>query len=91
MTMLRRRPLMFWVRSIHRWISLAFVTLAAILLIGVAPLGTPLGDGLSALAIVALVLLMITGLWVAIHHYTVGFRRRRGSRGGSVAVGAMTE
>ena len=78
----RRRPLIFWVRTVHRWTALFFVALAAVLIVGVAPLGTPAGDGLSTIAIVALLLLIVTGLWVAIHHYTVQYtaaavRRRR--------------
>lgn len=75
--MSRRRPLVFWIRTVHRWISLTFVALAAVLIFGLAPLGTPLGDGLSALAIVLLVLLIVSGLWVATHHYAVKLRRRR--------------
>lgn len=65
---------------------MAFVVVAAILIVGILPLGTPAGDVLSTVAIVLLVGLLITGIWMAVHHYTAGARGRR--RRASASVGA---
>lgn len=75
--MTRTHSLIFWVRAVHRWISMGFVVVAAVLLLGVAPLGTPVGDAISFVAISLLLLLVISGAWMAVHHYTAGARARR--------------
>ncbi|PZU47904.1 MAG: hypothetical protein DI566_04920 [Microbacterium sp.] len=79
--MARTRPVIAWVRRIHRWISLAFTAVAAVVIFGGAPAGTPFGDTLAGIAIALLLLLLISGLWMAIHHYTVAVRRRRRAPG----------
>lgn len=76
----RTRPIIGWVRSIHRWISLAFVASAALTLTALPP-GTPAGDVVSTIAIALLLLLLVSGLWVAVHHYVVRARRPRRVRG----------
>ena len=77
--MSRRRPLVFWNRAVHRWLSMIFIVVAAIVIVqgalGIEP--DPLWGGL---ALALLVLLAISGIWTAVHHYTVKLRsasRRR--------------
>lgn len=87
--MSRTRPLTAWVRILHRWISMVFVVVAAALIVqgavGVDTGTSPLG--LVALAL--LVLMAISGVWVAVHHYTVKLRApRRGRARRGVATNA---
>ncbi len=63
-----------WIRIVHRWISMLFVVLAAILIIQIAPPG-PATDALAVAAIIVLVLLLASGVWMAVHHYLARFRR----------------
>ncbi|MET0736022.1 MAG: hypothetical protein ABWY55_10340 [Microbacterium sp.] len=69
----RKRSFSAWIRIIHRWISMAFVVAAALLILPVLPQG-PAFLAFSGVAIVLLVLLILTGLWMAVTHYTVKFR-----------------
>jgi hypothetical protein len=61
---------------LHRWISMTFVVLAAVLIIQVVPQG-PAFNTVSVIAILFLVLLVLTGGWMAVHHYLVRFRHPR--------------
>jgi|GEM_PF-3542135 len=78
--MSRRRPLIAWIRILHRWISMLFTVLAASLLtpalFGVDTTSNPLG----LVALLLLVLLVVTGVWTAAHHYAVKFRAPRRAR-----------
>ncbi len=72
----RKRPFSAWLRTVHRWISMAFVVTAAVLIVQSAITG--LTDlTLSTVAIVLLVLLILTGAWMAVHHYVVRLRRAK--------------
>lgn len=71
-----KKSVIFWVRSVHRWISLAFVAVAAVLIIGSALLGEAATAALPPVAIVLLVGLIMSGAWMAIHHYRIAWRRR---------------
>ncbi len=67
-----------WVRTIHRWLSLAFTVVAIVALVGpMAGLPESATGPIATAAVVLIVLLLASGLWVAIHHYTLKFRRNR--------------
>ncbi|MGC4013770.1 MAG: hypothetical protein QM755_04520 [Luteolibacter sp.] len=83
--MTRKRSVVFWIRTIHRWVSMAFVVLAVVVIF-FAPVGTPAGDVLGVVAIALLLALIITAGWVAIHHYSVRFRRGRAPRRADIAA-----
>ena len=70
------RSLNRWIRMLHRWISMTFVVLAAVLIIQVVPQG-PAFNTVAVVAILCLVLLVLSGGWMAVHHYLVRFRRPR--------------
>ena len=72
----RTHSLNRWIRILHRWISMTFVVVATLLIIQVVPPGAAF-NAVSVIAILLLVLLIITGLWMAVHHYSVRFRRPR--------------
>jgi hypothetical protein len=72
----RTRSLNRWIRMLHRWISMTFVALAAVLIIQVVPQG-PVFNTVSVVAILFLVLLALTGGWMAVHHYLVRLRHPR--------------
>ena len=82
----RKRSVSAWVRILHRWISLAFVVAAALVIIPVIPQGA-VWNTISAIAILLLILLLLTGIWTAAHHYVVRFRAsaRRTARSASAA------
>lgn len=75
--MTARRPVIFWVRRVHRWVSLAFVPIAAVLILGSAALGEAAVAVLSAAAISLLALLLASGAWIAVQFYTAPLRRAR--------------
>lgn len=76
----QRRSATRWIRIIHRWISMTFVVVAASLILPVIPAG-PVYDAVSTVAIALLLALLVTGIWMAVHHYVVKARapRRTGS------------
>ncbi|MBS1905662.1 MAG: hypothetical protein JST33_03640 [Actinobacteria bacterium] len=75
--MSRKRSLTAWVRILHRWISMLFVVVAAALIVpgafGVDTTTSPLG----LVALLMLVLLAVSGVWTAVHHYAVKLRHPR--------------
>jgi len=71
----RTRPLIAVIRTIHRWTSMTFVVIGTITILPVLPEG-PVRDTVTLLAIAVLVLLLITGLWIAVRHYALKLRRR---------------
>lgn len=75
--MTARRPVIFWVRRFHRWVSLAFVPIAAVLILGGAALGEVAVAALSTVAIALLVLLLASGAWIGVQFYTAPLRRAR--------------
>lgn len=75
--MTRTRPFSAWVRIVHRWISMAFVIAAALVIVPVLPQGA-VWDTVSFVAIALLVLLLVSGIWMAVHHYIA--RSRAASR-----------
>ena len=82
----RKRSVSAWVRILHRWISLAFVVAAALVIIPVIPQGA-VWNTISTIAILLLILLLLTGIWTAVHHYVVRIRAsaRRTARSASAA------
>ncbi|WP_404433630.1 hypothetical protein LG299_03725 [Microbacterium lacus] len=75
----QRRSATRWIRIIHRWISMTFVVVAAFLILPVIPPG-PAYDAVSTVAIVLLLGLLVTGIWMSIHHYVVKSRAPRRAR-----------
>ena len=82
--MSRKRSQTAWVRILHRWISMVFVVVAGTLIvqtaIGVDTAQNPFG--LVALAL--LVLMAVSGAWVAVHHYAVRLRHPRRRAGAAL-------
>lgn len=75
----RTRPVIARVRTVHRWISMTFVVVAMTLILPVLPAG-PVFSAASAVAIALLLGLLVTGIWIAVHHYTVKHRSATRSR-----------
>lgn len=80
----RKRSLTAWLRIVHRWISMGFIALAAYLILQTVLTGVS-DPTVSTVAIVLLVLLIVTGTWMAVHHYIVKLRRRGSARPRPVA------
>lgn len=76
--MARRGSFSRGVRTTHRWISIAFAVLAATLILPVLPQGAVF-DSVSAAAVVLLVAMLLTGMWMAVRHYAMKARRPRRS------------
>ena len=76
--MARRGSVSRGIRVAHRWISMAFTVLAAVLILPVLPQGA-LFSTVSAVALVLLVLMLLTGVWMAVRHYVMKLRRPRRS------------
>lgn len=75
----RKRPVIHRIRTLHRWLSLVFIAIATALIVDVLMHETA-SDALSFAALVGLVLLLLSGGWLALHHYrTAGRARRRGA------------
>lgn len=88
----RKRPATQRIRTLHRWISLGFIAVAIGLVIDTLVHETPSSE-LSLMALISLVLLLLTGGWLALHHYTATRRagRRRAVLAGSPQVAAPPE
>lgn len=71
----RSRPVIAVVRTVHRWTSLTFVVIGTITILPVLPEG-PVRDAVTLLAIIVLILLVGTGLWIAVRHFATKLRRR---------------
>ncbi len=82
----RKRPFIAKLRTFHRWTSMIFVVFAAILILPVIPAGAAFNI-VSVVAIVLLVTLLMTGIWMAVHHYVV-VGRARGRRSTMASVDA---
>ncbi len=80
----RKRPLTQRIRTLHRWISLFFTVIAVGLIVDTL-INETASDALSLAALVSLVLLLLTGGWLVVHHYT---RASRAQRRRSAFVGA---
>ncbi len=83
----RKRPVIQRIKTLHRWISLFFTVIAVELVVDTAINGTA-SDSLSLAALVSLVLLLLTGIWLIVHHYTSTSRakRRRAARAAAPRV-----
>jgi len=68
-----------WIRQIHRWLSIAF-TLGVITYMVVTSGGQP-AAWVGLLALVPLILLLLTGLYLFVLPHVVGWRRRGGGQG----------
>jgi hypothetical protein len=67
-----------WIRQVHRWLSIAF-TLAVIVNI-VAMVQEQQAVWIGILALIPLVLLMLTGLYLFVLPYAVKWRSARAAR-----------
>lgn len=61
-----------WIRQFHRWTSIAFV--AAMIVNVVAPMRQEQAVWVGVLALLPLVLLMLTGLYLFVLSYVAGLR-----------------
>jgi hypothetical protein len=61
-----------WVRQIHRWLSIAFTVAVIINIVAMAMKNSPLWVGL--LALVPLIFLLLTGLYLFVLPYTAKWR-----------------
>ena len=64
-----------WVRQAHRWLAIAFTAAALINILALGRTAPALWIGL--LALVPLILLLITGLYMFVLPYAVRWRSRR--------------
>ena len=64
-----------WVRQIHRWLSMAFTVAVIVNIVTIALKKYTAGVGL--LAVLPLALLLVTGLYLFVLPYAIGWRRRR--------------
>lgn len=80
----RKRSFIAWLRIVHRWISMGFVALAAYLILQTVLTGVS-DLTVGTVAIVLLVLLIVTGAGMAVHHYVVRLRHRGRARPRPVA------
>ncbi|HMQ66107.1 MAG TPA: hypothetical protein PJ992_07435 [Arachnia sp.] len=72
----RKRPVIAWVRILHRWISIAFLVIVVVVLVQTAAGGQ--ADPVSgAIALSLLTLLAISGAWTAVYHYAVKAKHAR--------------
>lgn len=65
-----------WVRQIHRWLSIAFTAGVSTYIIAMSD-GTQPAAWVGLLALVPLILLLITGLYLFVLPYATGWRRAR--------------
>ena len=72
----RKRSFTAWLRIVHRWISMTFIVVAAVAILQLAPAG-PITDVVVAVALVLLIALALSGIWMAAQHYIVKFRYAR--------------
>ena len=72
----RKRPVTHWIRIIHRWFSVGFVLVVVGLLVDVFT-GGSMTEPLSLVALTMLVLLLLSGGWLLVRHYSRGWRARR--------------
>lgn len=68
-----------WVRQIHRWLSVAFT--AAVIINIVAMMREQQAVWVGLLALLPLVLLMLTGLYMFVLPYAAKWRSVRGASG----------
>ncbi len=80
----RKRPVTQRIRTLHRWISLVFIAIAAALIVDVL-LHETASEALSFAALAGLVLLLLSGGWLALHHYRTAGRARRRRTSSAVA------
>ncbi|WP_448003245.1 hypothetical protein [Agromyces bauzanensis] len=72
----RSRSFSAWLRIVHRWVAMTFVVAAALVILQVVPAG-PAVDLITTAAVVLLIALILTGIWMAAHHYLIKLRYRR--------------
>lgn len=76
--MVRRARVMPKVRTVHRWVSLAFVVAAvSSLTSSLVRMPQELVDISAVVAISLLLVLMASGVWIAVSHYSARARRVR--------------
>ncbi len=65
----------YWIRQIHRWVSIAFTL--AVIINGVAVSLKKYTNAVGLLALLPLVVLLFTGLYLFMLPYTAKWRQRR--------------
>jgi hypothetical protein len=68
-----------WIRLIHRWLVVPFVSVIVLLLVGMILKGPDfqLAGWISAIALGSLLLLFLSGLYMFAQHYVAKWRRGR--------------
>jgi hypothetical protein len=77
------KRLTIWIRKLHRWLVVPFLAAIIVLLAGTITQGEgyEMPGWLTAAAIVSLLSLFLTGLYMFVQHYGAKWRRaRRSSR-----------
>ncbi len=66
-----------WFRIIHRWLVIPFIVIVGVLIVGSISGGESfqMPGWLSTMAIGSLLALLLTGLYLFVHHYWVRWRR----------------